>query len=133
MKNSYWDSSALVEATSDLDLRIRVRNERPKTRPHSLAEIFSALTGGGNLGIRVDANEATASIKDLAQDLEFVELSASEMLAAFETARSKGVRGGRVHDYLHAVAAIKSNAVEIVTVDENDFDGLSQIKVSQLP
>jgi hypothetical protein len=55
------------------------------------------------------------------------------MLAAFETARSKGVRGGRVHDYLHAVAAIISNAVEIVTVDENDFDGLSQIKVSQLP
>lgn len=132
MKKTYWDSSALVEATTDLDLRLRVKAERPQTRHHSLAEIFSALTGGGNLGIRVDANEAAASLGDLARDLEFVELSADEVLKALQTARAKGVRGGRVHDYLHAIAAEKVNATEIITADENDFDGLTQIKIAQL-
>jgi len=129
---AYWDSSALVEATSDLDLRLRVKRERPHTRPHSLAEIFSALTGGSNLGIRVDANDAAATIKDLARDLEFVELDPADVLTALQTARAKGVRGGRVHDYLHAIAAEKSKAVQIVTGDQNDFDRLTEIKIVPL-
>ena len=129
---AYWDASALVDACADLELRSRVKRERPFTRTHSLAEIFSALTGGGNLGIRVDANEAHATIEDLARDLDFVDLTPTEVLTAFKTARAKGVRGGRVHDYLHAVAAEKEKAAEIVTVDENDFHELTGLKIVQL-
>lgn len=127
----YWDTSALIEATSDLALRTRVKQERPFTRTHSLAEAFSALTGG-NLGLRVDANEATAILENLSPDLQFVDLNASEVLTAFQTARAKGVRGGRVHDYLHAVAAEKIKATQLVTVDRNDFNELTALNVVQL-
>ena len=126
-----WDTSALVKATSDLKLRERVQKERPFTRAHSLAEAFSALTGG-NLGIRVDANDAAATLEDLSRDLEFIDLNALEVLTAFKTARAKGVRGGRVHDYLHAVAAEKQKATEILTADVNDFNELTEVKIVQL-
>lgn len=127
----YWDSSALVEATSDLALRSRVKREQPYTRTHSLAEAFSALTGG-NLGIRMDANDAAATLEDLARDLDFLDLAKADVLTAFKSARSKGVRGGRVHDYLHAVAAEKEKATQLVTLDKNDFDGLTSVKIEQL-
>ena len=55
---AYWDSAALVEASSDIELRKRLRSERGFTRTHALAEIFSVLTGGANLAIRVDADGA---------------------------------------------------------------------------
>ena len=35
-----------------------------------------------------------------------------------------GVRGGRVHDYMHALAASKSGADALLTTDRNDFNGL---------
>lgn len=127
----YWDSSALVEATTDLALRLRVQRENPFTRTHSLAEAFSALTGG-NLGIRVDADDAAETLANLAGDLHFVDLDKADVLTAFKSARRKGVRGGRVHDYLHAVAAEKQEATQIVTLDRNDFTGLTSVKVEQL-
>jgi predicted nucleic acid-binding protein len=61
--------------------------------------------------------------------LDFVDLSADEVLTALNYARAKGVRGGRVHDFLHAVAAEKAGADKIVTLDENDFNGLTGLKI----
>jgi hypothetical protein len=54
---AYWDSSALVEASANLVIRRRLRNERGITRTHALAEAFSALTAGG-LAVRLDADAA---------------------------------------------------------------------------
>ncbi len=88
---AYWDSSALVEATSDLNLRVRLRAEGGLTRTHALAETFSALTSG-NLAIRVDADAAAETIENLAEDLEFVDLSAKETLAALKQARKRESR-----------------------------------------
>jgi predicted nucleic acid-binding protein len=128
---AYWDSSALVEATFLPDLRQRVKDEQPQTRTHSLAEVFSALTGG-NLGIRLDANDAAATVENLAGDLEFVDLGSGDVIAAFKEARQKGVRGGRVHDYLHAVAAQKHKATKLVTLDRNDFNDITSLEIEQL-
>jgi predicted nucleic acid-binding protein len=61
-----------------------------------------------------------------------VDLDAAQVLEALKSARAKGVRGGRVHDYLHAVAAEKHQATKIVTVDRNDFDGLANVPIEQL-
>lgn len=47
------------------------------------------------------------------------------MIAGLSKARQRGVRGGRVHDYLHALAAVKSGANELLTLDRNDFDLLA--------
>ncbi len=117
---AYWDSSALVEAASDVLLRSRLHKERGFTRTHSLGEVFSALTGG-RLAIRLDPDAATEVILELAADLDFVDLDAKEVLTALKQAQNRGVRGGRVHDYLHARAADKSGALELLTTDQWDF------------
>jgi hypothetical protein len=46
------------------------------------------------------------------------------MVAALKLAKRKGVRGGHVHDLLHAAAADKCQALELLTVDVNDFKTL---------
>ena len=77
---AYWDSSALVAATSDLTLRRRLRSERGITRSHALAEVFSALTGG-NIAIRLDADAAAATVDNLAADIDFVDFEYNAMAA----------------------------------------------------
>ncbi len=121
---AYWDASALVQATSDATLRGRLRDERGVTRTHSLAEVFSALTGG-NLGIRLDADAAVRVLDNLSPDTDFLDIKPQDVLSALKRARQLGVRGGRVHDYLHAVAADQSGLHELLTLDRNDFAGLT--------
>jgi predicted nucleic acid-binding protein len=119
---AYWDSSALVESHLDNSLYTRLIREGAYTRTHRIAEAFSALTG--KAAIRMPANDAAAAIKGLSQYLEFVDLTAQESIHALDKAQRLGVRGGRVHDYLHALAAKKSGAELLLTLDENDFNGL---------
>ncbi|MDR3457858.1 MAG: PIN domain-containing protein [Verrucomicrobiae bacterium] len=119
----YWDSSVLVEAVLDQKLRQRLATTQSITRAHALSEVFSTLTGG-RLGVKFDATEAAEVMDELAADLEFVELTAKEILIALHDAERKGVRGGRVHDYLHAVAAKKAKAGLLLTSDKFDFTGL---------
>jgi predicted nucleic acid-binding protein len=126
---AYWDSSALVEACNDPQIKARLENERALTRPHSLAETFSSLTA--NPKTRIEADAAAGVIARLALSLDFVELTGADVVHALKTARAKGVRGGRVHDYLHAVAAEKSGAEKILTLDKNDFADLTNLKVEQ--
>jgi predicted nucleic acid-binding protein len=119
---AYWDSSALIETRLDADLRARLKAEGGVTRTHSLAETFSTLSG--NPVLRVSANDAAATIKALAPHLEFVDLTADEVIAGLDRAQSAGVRGGRVHDFLHALAAKKAGSKSLLTLDKNDFHGL---------
>jgi predicted nucleic acid-binding protein len=122
---TYWDSSALVATVETPALQLRLQRERGVSRPHTLAEVFSTITG--NPKNRADAQIAAEILASLAKSLDFVDLTADEMLAALKSARKLGVRGGRVHDYFHAVAAKKSGATKIVTLDKNDFAGLTKI------
>ncbi len=128
---AYWDSSAIIAAWISPEIRMRLHRERGVTRTHSLAEVFSAFTGG-SLTIRQDADEAARTIANLAQDLDFVDLDRTEVVAALRLARVKGVRGGRVYDYLHAVAAEKIQAEKLLTVDRGDFNGITAMKIEQL-
>jgi predicted nucleic acid-binding protein len=122
---TYWDSSALVAAVETPAMQLRLQRERGVTRSHALAEVFSTITG--NPKNRADAQIAAEILASLAKSLDFVDLTADEMLAALKSARKLGVRGGRVHDFFHAVAAKKSGAKKIVTLDKNDFAGLTEI------
>lgn len=128
---AYWDTSALVQAHLDLQLHGRLLREGGLTRPHSLSETFATLTG--NRAFQLSANQAARSLIHLANYLEFVELPADTILSALQKAQSLGVRGGRVHDYLHALAADQSGADKLLTLDKNDFAGLVQkVIVEQL-
>jgi hypothetical protein len=120
---TYWDSSALVAAADDEQVRRRLIADGGMTRTHTLAEVFSALTGG-RAGDRLTAAAAAQIVGQLAGDLDFCDLTGTEVLRALSQAESKGVRGGRVHDYLHAVAAHKGKAGLLLTADKHGFDGL---------
>ena len=124
----YWDSSAVIAACNSLALRARLHRERGFTRTHTLAEVFSTLTGG-QLAFRLGADEAAKTVANLASDLDFQDLAATDVLKALKEARKKGVRGGRIHDYLHAVAAEKSGARKLLTLDKNDFNDLTTVAI----
>jgi predicted nucleic acid-binding protein len=119
---AYWDSSALIETVQDANLYSKLKQEGAFTRTHTLAETFSILSG--TTRFRASANDAAATIKGLAQYLDFVDVSSAEVIEALEKAEARGVRGGRVHDYIHALAAKKSGAKTLVAMDKNDFTGL---------
>lgn len=119
---AYWDSSALIAASSDLVWRRRLATERGFSRRHTLAETFSALTG--KMHLRVEANKAALLLDGLAKDLDFIELSTEDILKAMADAEALGVRGGGIHDLLHARAALKSGAAEFLTMDRDDFTRL---------
>jgi hypothetical protein len=63
-------------------------------------------------------------IASLAASLRFVELTAEETLGALASAKSRGIRGGRVHDFLHAVAARKADCTSLITFNISDFIGV---------
>ncbi len=117
---TYWDASALVTALQEVKVRDRLRDERSVTRPHALAEVFSTLTGG-RLGFRCLPDEASKLISELAAELDFVDFDSSETLAVLNQCQRCGVRGGLIHDFLHARAALKSGASRILTLNGGDF------------
>jgi predicted nucleic acid-binding protein len=128
---TYWDSSALIEALGSPDLMKRFSTGENITRTHSLAEIFSTLTGG-KMQWRVDADIAAEMVSGLRKDLELIDLNDKDVLAALRAAKSKGVRGARIHDYLHAVAAKKDGAKKFLTTDKFDFEGLLENSMLEL-
>lgn len=78
----YWDSSAVVAAALDDRVRERLASAEAVTRTHSLAEVFSTLTGS-RLGFRVDANDATRLIRELRAELSMIDLSGDELIDAW--------------------------------------------------
>ena len=121
----YWDSSALVDALHDSRIEKLAREQDQFTRPHTLAEMFSTLTGG-RLGVRYLPDDAAALIKEITGDLNFVSLDASEIQAALDSARKHGVRGGNIHDWIHARAAEKAGVQVLLTDNHNDFENLAE-------
>jgi predicted nucleic acid-binding protein len=128
----YWDSSALVEACIDERSRMALAREGGSTRTHAFAEIFSTLTGG-RLGFRSRAEDAALLCCELANHLQVIELSMAETLEALDTARGHGVRGGLVHDLLHAAAAKKAGASKIYILNLDDFKALRVRMKVELP
>jgi predicted nucleic acid-binding protein len=133
----YWDTGALMRFL----LEKRQAEISGVTRTHTLAELFSALTGQGWKetlpgGIerqrRMGMALAAKQIQDISRRLQFIDLTAEEVVRAINQAKQLAAQGGRIHDLLHAVAAQKANADELWTVDRNDFNGLGTVPIKQL-
>ena len=128
---AYWDSSALVAALHDQNLRDQIRPRVAVTRPHSLAEVFSTLTKGVNF--RYPAADAAKILADLKSDLDFVELTAEDTVRTINEASNHGVRGARIHDLMHATAAVKAGAEILLTLDTAGFSDLRHAIKIQAP
>ena len=121
---TYWDSSSLIQALHDKRLRASIKPGTHGTRVHTFTEIFSTLTKGVNF--RYAPRDAANMIVDLARDLDAVELTAEETVSAINEAESLGVRGGRIHDLMHATAARKYEAELLMTLDTTGFTGITK-------
>jgi hypothetical protein len=128
----YWDASALLTGMGDLAVASQILSTNQFTRVHSLAEMFSTLTGG-RLGFRFEPAKASEMIKRLTRNLNFIELSADETKQALSQAQKKGIRGGRVHDWLHVVAAKKAGVRKLLTNNLSDFQGLDDGFILTIP
>ena len=71
--SAYWGSSALVKASLDEGTRLALAKEGGFTRTHSFAEVFSTLTGG-RLGFRSQAEDAAKICREIAEELQSVEI-----------------------------------------------------------
>jgi hypothetical protein len=60
-------------------------------------------------------------ISELTASVALVELDGKDTLAALSVCQESGVRGGLVHDFLHAAAAEKVGAEGILTLNGRDF------------
>ena len=125
MSKIYWDSSALIGACQDDALSAKFWAEGGVVRTHVFSEVFSTLTGG-RLGYRVDAHDASEIVSDMARHLSVADLSTPQVLRVLAEAKQRGVRGGQVHDLLHAAAAVEAECDVVATYNLADFRGLYQ-------
>jgi predicted nucleic acid-binding protein len=122
---TYWDKSALILALHDETVRDRLLNGEHVTRTHSLSEMFSVLTGG-RFRVKYSPNNAALLAADIAQQVTFVDLSTEETLRGLKEASRHQVFGGRIHDWMHALAAEKAGAKMLLTLNGDDFLGLER-------
>lgn len=123
----YLDSSIFVAAITDIEphhdscASLLLGSLPLCSRPHALAETFSALTGG-RLSLRLSPASAARLIEvNLLPRLSFSNLSATEMMHALRDSEARGVRGGAIHDYLHLAAARKTKATHLYTLNVRHF------------
>lgn len=128
----YWDASAVVDAIHNSRVEQKALEADQWTRPHTLSEVFSTLTGG-RLGVQYLPDDAAELIHEVTAGFGYVDLDASEIHSALAAAQRRGVRGGRVHDWLHAVAAKKAKVAELVTDNTVDFRDLEDGFTVALP
>jgi predicted nucleic acid-binding protein len=131
--NVYWDTSALLNAVVSPSVLARLKTGDNWTRLHTLCEVLSLMTGRGvpsrtaQLTFRPD--DCAAWLETVMQDVTVTELSRFEVLSGLKSAQRLGVKGRRVHDLMHAIAADKVKAEVLLTRDKEDFAGLGKAKV----
>lgn len=125
--NSLLDTSVIVSALDQADpehaasRRLILKDKNMGIWSHALSETFSTLTGG-RLGYRVAASEAAKILRNfITPRLTIVTLTYKDLLGAYAEAEERGIRGGAIYDYLHLVAARKSGAEKLHTLNSSDF------------
>jgi predicted nucleic acid-binding protein len=126
----YLDSSvlvaALVEDEPSHEACLQVLRKRNLVAwTHALTESFATLTGG-RLGVRVSPTVAAQLVGSLVPRLRLLELTAADVIEAINKAESVGARGGAMYDYLHLVAARKSAATVLYTINTRHFAALAR-------
>lgn len=131
---TYWDTSAAVNAAFSPQVFDRLETGQHVTRLHLLAEFFSTMTDrgikykdaqGNNTRIVFDPDDCAEWLESFCQKVELVELTKEETLDTMRQAKLLNVKGANIYDFMHAQAAIKAGANEILTRNMKDFQGKS--------
>jgi len=103
-----------------IDLFLRFKKTESSCGAHSLAEIYSSLTGRTGRE-RVGGEEAMLFLENVRERLTIVSLDGQEYFRAIEASSGLGVAGGAIYDSLLAHCALKAKAQAIYTWNTKDF------------
>jgi predicted nucleic acid-binding protein len=106
-----------------IDLFLRFRKNEACCGAHSLAEIYSSVTGRTGRE-RVSGDEAMLFLGDVRERLTIVSLDDKEYFKAIQASSALGIAGGTIYDALLAHCAIKAKAQAIYTWNTRDFTRL---------
>ena len=128
--DSFLDTSVVVraviedlpdhqEARSYLD-RARRDTTEVALSTHALAELFATITALPTQP-KHSPREAKALVDGVADLLTVTDLRSEDYATALDRTVEHNLSSGAVYDALHVVAAEKTDAVELVPFNENDF------------
>jgi predicted nucleic acid-binding protein len=128
---AFLDTSVLVATfyaqhehhTPSIDLFLRFDKHDACCAAHSLAEIYSVLTGRTGRD-RVSGDEALLFLSNVRDRLTTINLDREEYFAAIESSASLGIAGGAIYDALLAHCALMAEAESIYTWNLKDFQRL---------
>jgi len=128
---AFLDTSVLVATfyahhqfhQPSIDLFLRFRKNEACCGAHSLAEIYSSVTGRTGRE-RVSGDEAMLFLGDVRERRTIVSLDDKEYFKALEASSALGIAGGAIYDALLAHCAIKAKAQAIYTWNTRDFTRL---------
>ena len=101
-------------------LFLRFKKNEACCGAHSLAEIYSSLTGRRGRE-RVSGDEAMLFLGDIRERLTIVSLDDQEYFRALTAAAALGIAGGAIYDAMLAHCALKAKAQAIYTWNTKDF------------
>ena len=128
---SFLDTSVLVAAftedheqhSASFALLSHCTKEQACCGAHTLAEVYSALTGRpGNS--RANQDEALLFLADVREQLTIIALTDVEYFEAMKTSAALGIIGGGIYDSLLGQMALKSGAGKIYTWNTKHFTRL---------
>jgi predicted nucleic acid-binding protein len=128
---AFLDSSVLIAAfyanhqfhQPSIDLFLRFKRNEVCCGAHSLAEIYSSLTGRTGRD-RVSGDEAMLFLGDVRQRLTIIHLDDGDYFTALEAFAALGIAGGAIYDAMLAHSALKAKAQAIYTWNAKDFTRL---------
>ena len=129
---AFLDTSVLV-ATFDedhehhapsIDLFLRFSKNDACCGAHSLAEVYSILTGMPGKR-RVSGDEALLFLGDIRERLTIVALNEREYFQMVQASAAAGLAGGVIYDAILGHCALKAKAEVIYTWSTKDFLRLS--------
>jgi predicted nucleic acid-binding protein len=132
---TYWDTSAIINAFFTPDVFKRLDKGEHFTRLHSFAEFFCTMTGrgiptldqdGNAARMKLSGNDCAMWLRTFATKVHIIEPDKNDVLEALDKAQRKNIQGGKVYDYLHALASTKAKADELLTRNTDDFKGLAE-------
>jgi predicted nucleic acid-binding protein len=103
-----------------IDLFLRFKKSESSCGAHSLAEIYSSLTGRTGWE-RVSGEEAMLFLENVRERLTIVSLDDREYLQAIEASSDLGIPGGAIYESLLAHCAPKAKSRAIYTWNTKDF------------
>jgi len=128
---AFLDTSVLVAAfyadhehhNPSIELFLRYDKRDVSCAAHSLAEVYSSLTGMPGK-YRASTDEAILFLGSIRERMSLVTLTEEEYFRAIETSAATGVSGGSIYDALVAYCALKAGAKAIYTWNVKHFNRL---------